>query len=162
MKNYTSTVPAERSVSDIEDLLVRAGAKSISKEYANNEVSALNFVIKNPETELHIGVRLPANQDAVFQVLKKGRSPRARPARGWEQRLREQSRRTAWKLMYDWCAVQLSLIEMKQAEMLQVFLPYVWSGQQSFYEHIKASKFDALTLEYKPKGSEEASDADNA
>jgi hypothetical protein len=144
MKNYTSTVPFERSVEEIEKLLVRAGARSISKEYANNEVAALNFVILCPETNAPLGVRLPADVDAVFLVLKKGRSPRAAHSRGWEQRLREQSKRTAWKLMFDWVAVQLSLIEMKQAELMQVFLPYLWAGKTTFYESIKQDKFKAI------------------
>lgn len=145
MKNYTSQVQAEQSISEIENLLVRAGARSISKEYSNGLVTALNFVILNPETNAPIGVRLPADHEAVFLVLKKNRSPRARYHRGWEDRLREQARRTAWRLMLDWCAVQLSLIEMKQAELMQVFMPYIWTGRTTFYAALKENKFAALT-----------------
>jgi hypothetical protein len=46
--------------------------------------------------------------------------------------------------MLDWVAVQLSLIEMKQAELLQVFLPYLWAGKTTFYESIKQGKFKAI------------------
>jgi len=49
--------------------------------------------------------------------------------------------------MFDWVAVQLSLIEMKQAELMQVFLPYLWAGKTTFYESIKQNKFAALSYE---------------
>jgi len=107
-------------------------------------VTALNFVIMCPETNAPLGVRLPADQEAVFQVLKKSRNPRVRKAKNWEEKLREQARRTAWRLMFDWAAVQMSLIEMKQAELMQVFLPYLWAGKTTFYESIKQDKFRAL------------------
>jgi hypothetical protein len=154
MKNYTSTVPAERSVEEIERMLVRGGARSISKEYVDGEVSALNFMILCHETNAPLGVRLPADCEAVFQVLKKARSPRARSSRGYEPRLREQSKRTAWRLMFDWVAVQLSLIEMKQAELMQVFLPYLWTGKTTFYESIKQDKFRAIGYTGSPSEEE--------
>ncbi len=155
MKNYTSTVPADRSVAEIEALLIRAGARSISKEYGGNaEIAALNFVIMCPETNAPLGVRLPADTEAVFLVLKKARSPRARFHRGWEAKLREQAKKTAWRLMLDWTAVQMSLIEMKQAEVMQVFLPYLWAGKTTFYESIKQGKFKALGYSGEPPADE--------
>jgi hypothetical protein len=142
MKNYTSRVPAEKSLGDIEKLLVKAGARSISKEYGSGgEVLALNFVILSPETNAPLGVRLPANPEAVAGVLLKGQKNATAQTK---QRIRDQARRTAWRLMFDWVAVQLSLIEMKQAELLQVFLPYVWSGRGSFYAQLRETKFAAL------------------
>jgi hypothetical protein len=147
MKNYTSTVPADRTVTEIEGLLIRAGARSISKEYSNGEIAALTFVVLCPESNAPLGVRLPADVDAVFGVLKKARSPRARLHRGWEAKMREQAKRTAWRLMFDWVAVQLSLIEMRQAEMMQVFLPYIWSGRGTFYQQLRENKFAALTYQ---------------
>lgn len=144
MKNYTSRVEASTTVAEIEELLIRAGARSISKEYLNGEIAALNFVILNPETNSPLGVRIPADVEAVFGVLKKSRNPRLRKHRNSDDRLREQAKRTAWRLMLDWVAVQLSLIEMRQAEVLQVFLPYLWAGKTTFYESIKQEKFKAL------------------
>lgn len=154
MKNYTSRVEAEESIADIEQVLIRAGARSISKEYLNGQATALNFVIMCPETNAPLGVRLPADQESVFQVLKKNRNPRARKSRNWEEKLREQARRTAWRLMFDWAAVQMSLIEMKQAELMQVFLPYLWAGKTTFYESIKQDKFKALGYSGKDEANE--------
>lgn len=142
MKNYTSKVAAEETVTDIEELLIRAGARSIAKEYSGGGIAALNFVIMCPETNRPLGVRLPADVEAVFGVLKRNRNPKVR--RRSDNALREQAKRTAWRLMFDWVAVQLSLIEMKQAEAMQVFLPYLWAGTGTFYQSLKESKFAAL------------------
>jgi hypothetical protein len=36
------------------------------------------------------------------------------------------------------------MIKLKQAEFLQVFMAYIWDGQQTYYEFIKGNKFKAL------------------
>jgi hypothetical protein len=57
----------------------------------------------------------------------KSRSLRARRERdkGFEQ----QARRVAWRIIKDWIAGQLALVEAGQAEVSEVFLPYVVSAQ---------------------------------
>jgi hypothetical protein len=148
MKNYTSSVPAQQTIAEIERLLVRAGARGVSKDYdADGQVISLSFTIANPETKLPMGIRLPASPADVYEVFRQGRGKMLKRS---EERLRKQAERTAWRLMLDWVAVQLSLIEMRQAELAQVFLPYLWSDQgTTFYQHLKASKFAALG--YAPK-----------
>ncbi len=49
--------------------------------------------------------------------------------------------------MQDWVAVQMSLIQMHQAETLQVFLPFVWDGRRTFYQAVKETGFKALLTE---------------
>jgi hypothetical protein len=56
----------------------------------------------------------------------------------------EQAERTAWKIQQDWVQVQMSLIKLKQADMLQVFMAYVWDGEQTFYERLKGRGFKQL------------------
>jgi hypothetical protein len=141
IRNYTSNVPAEQSIENIERLLVASGAQSIHKEYVSGEVRALSFVIKNPETGLPVAIRVPADQDSAFLVIKEGVKKFTKAV---ERRLQAQARRTAWKLMYEWVHVQLSLIEMKQAELLQVFMPYVWNGEKSLYSLLNETKTPAL------------------
>lgn len=59
----------------------------------------------------------------------------------------EQAERTAWKLVQDWVEVQLSMIQMKQADFVQVFLPYVWDGRETLYQRIKSTGYRALLPE---------------
>lgn len=147
MKNYTSTVSPEQTIYEIERLIIRFGAKSIAKEYSpQGDVAALSFMIIEPTSKLPIGIRLPANPEGVYGVL---RAKKKRWMHSMEKNLREQAKRTAWRLTLDWVAVQLSLIEMKQAEPLQVFMPYIWNGTSSLYQAIRDSGFKAIG--YEPK-----------
>lgn len=142
IKNYTSSVPVDRTVSRIEAALVRAGATNIMKNYDGESLSAICFMVTYPDTGRKISVRLPANVDGVYQTLRQSMK---RPRAGTLDKLKEQAARTAWKLMQDWVEVQMSLIQMHQAEFLQVFLPYVWDGKQTFYSALKGNGFKMLT-----------------
>ncbi len=138
LKNYTSSVPVFRTINNIEQSIASFGATHIAKEYGpNGIVTAVQFMILR-DGKSHI-IKLPANPDAVFLVMRK-----QFPSRGIQQ-LKEQSQRTAWKLMQDWVEVQLSLIQTNQVDALQVFLPYVWDGQQTYYEYLKGGNFKQLT-----------------
>jgi hypothetical protein len=153
MKNYTSTVPAERSIAKIEAVLAKHGADEIVKTCRGGKVAAIAFRITEPETLTSFAVALPANVPAIHSVLL-GKTC-GFLSKTATSRILAQAERTAWKLMLDWIEVQMSLIEMRQAELLQVFLPYVIDGgKRSFYELLRGSGFKAL-----PK-PEELSDAE--
>ncbi len=140
IKNYTSSVPVERTISRIEQVLAEAGASGIIKDYDQGRLSALSFKVTLP-TGRAVAVRLPANHDAVYQTLKK---EIRRPRPGTMEKLRDQAMRTSWKLMQDWVEVQISLIKMQQVDFMQVFLPYVWDGRRTFYAALKEQNYLAL------------------
>lgn len=144
IRNYTSSVPSSESQRQIEKLLVEFGAQKISKTYLNGKVVAMVFELPLPGPALgFVPVRIPARADEVAIVLK-----REVPAlRNNADRLRDQSERTAWKLMLDWVHLQLSLISMRQVQPLEVFLPYVYDprGNRTFYESLESGNFKALT-----------------
>lgn len=142
MKNYTSSVPAARTIEKIEQKLVEAGAQGITKTYKDGLVTTISFSIMNPETQYPVYIRLPANVEGVMDVFLKSKSRAI--SRSQRENLQQQAQRTAWKLMQDWVEVQLSLIELKQAELLQVFMPYVWNGEQSLFQYMKANQMPAL------------------
>ena len=140
IKNYTSSVPVERTIRRIEQDLAKAGACGILKDYDQGRLTAISFRVNLPTGKM-VTVRFPANAEAVYQSLRK---QIRRPRQGTLENLRLQSDRTAWKLMQDWIEVQLSLIEMQQVDFLQVFLPYVWDGQRTYYQALKEQNFLAL------------------
>lgn len=139
-------MPVNLTVSRIEQMLAEAGASAVSKNYTEGSLIALSFCIETPNRKA-LTIRLPANAQAVYDAMYK---EVRRPRKDTAAKLREQAQRTAWKLMQDWVAVQLSLIHMQQADVLQVFLPYVWDGEQTFYDHLKGSGFKQLPA---PSGS---------
>lgn len=146
LKNYTSDVPVSRTVARIEEVLAQSGACSVSKEFGpDGSVLALRFELETPNGK-NVFIRLPADPDKVFKVLSKEVK---KPKAGTMDRIREQSARTAWKLMQDWVEVQVSLIRMEQAEALEVFMPYVLvSRHQTLFQQLKESQYKALLPEY--------------
>lgn len=138
IKNYTSSVPVDRTILRIEQALSKAGASHIAKQYGlGGTVMALQFMVEHGGTK-HV-IQLPVNTKSVHEIMRKER-PNSNA-----QKMMEQSQRTSWKLMQDWVEVQLSLIAMNQVDFLQVFLPYVWDGSKTYYQYLKDGQFKQLT-----------------
>lgn len=139
LKNYTTEVPAVRSIEAIEKLLIGFGSTNIMKEYGpGGKVAAISFIVEMDGMKLPF--RLPAKVDEGYKWFKKQR-PKAT-----EKTLREQSERMVWKQLHEWVFIQLSMIELNQAEKLEVFFPYLHDVQKgtTYYQQIKEGKFKAL------------------
>lgn len=140
IRNYTSSVPFERSVSAIETKLVSMGARNIGKTFDDNHhLIAVVFDLFDGETIKRI--RLPGNAEKVAEVLMAGAK---RPRAGFKEKIREQAERTAWKLMLDWVDLQLALIRLNQVEPLEVFMPYIYDGKRTLYEIARDNDFKML------------------
>lgn len=143
IKNYTSTVPIEKSINHIESKLATHGVKDIMKRYSyEGKLESICFVILLNGNSMSF--KLPAKIDACYKVL----SSRVKRPRGkTHEKILEQAVRTAWKIVSDWVDIEMSMIELEQKEFLEVFLSYVYNPlkQQTFYESLKESKFLALT-----------------
>lgn len=133
IKNYTSSVPAERSIMKIERMLVEAGATHISRAYEGGEVSGFMFQIRN------FVFKLPSNVKPVEDFLMaKVRKPRGETA----ARVSGQARRTAWRMLEEWVAIQVSMILIKRVEAEEVFLSYAYDFKRdkTLYELIKGGE----------------------
>lgn len=156
LKNYSSNVPVSQSIARIEHVLLRCGVTSIEKEYApgaeSAKIVALTFKLQIPKGPL-VQIRLPANEEAAIQALwvdyagadisSNGQYCYGRKSKQRKEFI-EQGTRTAWKIMQDWIEVQMSMIQLKQAELLQVFLPYCWDGESTFYNRMRDGGFTPL------------------
>jgi hypothetical protein len=144
LKNYTTGVPAEKSISEIETLLVQFGATQILKDYlSDGTVQAIMFKIGEH------GFKLPANVEGVKKVLTAGKQ--VRYGRDMATGRDEQAKRTAWRMIKDWTHAQLSLIKSGQAQPEQALLPYMWDGTQTLYEKLSRQNF---ALEEAPETEE--------
>ena len=121
--NYTTKVDIYTTLGAIQGQLVKHGAKKILQDYDDNgRIIALSFMIDTPAGLR--GIKLPANVDAVFKVLK-------------EQKVkcdREQAERVAWRIVKDWVEAQMAILESEMVQMDEIFLPYMVnnSGQTLF------------------------------
>lgn len=142
LKNYTTVVTAEKSIQSIEKMLVDFGCKNIMKEYSGSmRVLSISFIADVEGQRLPF--KLPAQVKECYIWLKKMK-PKAT-----EKSLLDQAERITWKILSDWLHIQLSMLETKQADKLQLLLPYLQNSNntKSFYEKLKENKFKGLLIE---------------
>jgi len=122
-------------------------------------MAAITFQIESATGK--ITIRMPAALDALWLDYVDGEKLNSKgDAIEWGGRKKkrkadfaEQASRTAWKIVQDWIEVQMSMIQMKQADTLQVFLPYVYDGKRTYYQALQQSNFRGLLPE---KASQDA------
>lgn len=159
LKNYTSNVPVSETLHRIEQVLIKSRVSGIMKEYGpTGKVVAVTFEIRMPNKNQYM-VRLPANEEKATDALWKDYANGDSLTRdgsellftGRKKKSRkdfvEQGSRTAWKIIQDWIEVQMSMIQMEQADTLEVFMPYIWDGRQTVYNRIKSNGYRALLPE---------------
>ena len=141
LRNYTSSVPVEVSTGHIDKMLVRAGATHIARFYRDGKLGGILFQLTANGQSLTF--RLPAKVDRVRDVLQaECKKPRA----GTMTRIAEQAERTAWRLVDDWVSIQLSMIQLEQAEAVEIFFPYLYDGKrdQTLFERMRDEGFKQL------------------
>lgn len=131
IKNYTTTINANKTIGEIQELLSKHGANAIMTEYKDGEVIGLSFKIMTSRGEM--GIRLPANTERVLQVLKNQRKKNNQV-----KDTMEQATKTAWRIIKDWIDAQMAILETEMVEMEEIFLPYVINNNgQTLYQAFK-------------------------
>lgn len=140
IRNITSSVPADRSVTLIEKKLVENGASHIMKNYSDGLLQGISF--RKEINGVPIAYELPAKVEPVLQLLLKQYK---RPTALQINSAREQAQRTAWKLIYEWVDLQMSMIALEQMKFEEIFLPkmIVAPGRTAF-DVLQDSGFKAL------------------
>ena len=115
--NYTTKIEPSKTIGEIQSMIARHGAQSFSTQYEDKEISALFFAL--PVNGQTINFRLPSNWRGVFEVIKKDyKIPRS-------FKDPDQAKRCAWRIVKDWVEAQLAIIESGQANITEVFMPYM-------------------------------------
>lgn len=134
--NYTTTIDTFKTVSEIEYILMKHGAKSIMKKYEGESVTGLSFLIDTGAQQ--IPVRLPAKIDACLAVLKKEK--RENPRKQIKD-TRQQAERVAWRILKDWVEVQMALLDIEMVKFEEIFLPYIEVQGQTVFEKLEEKQF---------------------
>jgi hypothetical protein len=123
--NYTSKVPPEQTIGEIQRLLSNYNVQAMMTEYDGRNVSAVSFKLEIDGKMMSF--KLPCNWRAVQQIfIKKNHNIKNTHGR-WENLIDgsdEQAIRTAWRVIKDWIEAQLALVEINMVTLPQVFLPY--------------------------------------
>ncbi|QCR23759.1 hypothetical protein [Pontibacter sp. SGAir0037] len=127
--NYTTKVPATKTVGEIQEVLAKAGASKIMIDYIDREPVAVSFLaIMQNGTELSF--RLPCDWEGVLAALGRDKVER-------KFLTPEHAKMVAWRTVKQWVEAQLAFIEAEQATMAQVFLPYaVTSTGETMYDRL--------------------------
>ncbi len=135
--NYTTTVDAFKTVSEIEYILMKHKAKSIMKNCEGETITGLSFLIDTGTQQ--IPVRLPVKVKECLEVLKKEK--RDNPRKQIKD-TREQAERVAWRILKDWVEAQMALLDIEMVRFEEIFLPYIETDTgQTIYERLEEKQF---------------------
>lgn len=134
--NYTTTVDAFKTVSEIEYILMKHKAKSILKNYDGESITALSFMIDTGFQQ--IPVRLPVKVDECLEVLKREKKNGTKNIKD----TREQAERVAWRILKDWVEAQMALLDIQMVRFEEIFLPYIETNTgQTIFERLEEKQF---------------------
>jgi hypothetical protein len=130
LKNYTTKVPADRSLQEIQVSLVKHGATGVLMEYekGTGRIASLKFKLDMNGTD--VAFRLPIDWRKFQSVLVKDRVSRANDE--------DYVYRVSWRCLRDWVLAQMALYETQMVDLQQVFLPYAMAndGRSTLYERV--------------------------
>lgn len=134
IKNYTTSVPANRSIQEIQETLVKHGATDVLLKYelGTGRIEALKFVVRMVD-DRRIPFQLPVDWRAFQAVLKEQRVSKFRDE--------DYCYRVAWRVVRDWVMAQMALYETQMVTVTQIFLPYaVTKTGETLYERAMLSQ----------------------
>lgn len=124
---------------EIQKYLSKGGATKIVVDYNLGEASAITFCLRINGSL--VGFSLPSNHEGVLRAMRNDRKiPRSKCTD-------EQAKRVSWRILKDWVAAQMAIIESKMVEMQEVFLPYaITNSGTTLYKEISENKLNLLQL----------------
>ncbi len=129
IKNYTTSVPADRSIGEIQQSLINHGASGVMYLYekGTGRIEALRFILS--VSERNITFSLPVQWRRFQEVLKQQEVKR------WDDE--DYAYRVAWRNIRDWVLAQMALYETQIVELPQIFLPFaVAKGGKTLFEQV--------------------------
>ena len=139
--NYTTTIPAAKTISEMQTLLAKAGADSIAVHYTVGSASGLTFSLRTkygPQL-----FTLPVDVPAVQRVLAKQKPASMSQAKFYSP---EHAERVAWRISRTWLEGQLALVSVQMATIDQVMLPYMHVGPDQTLYAAYQDRQDVLAL----------------
>ena len=148
IKNFSTSIPVEKTVMEIERMLGKFGASKIVKEFdseGNPEVLTFMILTENGE----IPIRLPLNYPKNLEVFKRQVDEKKLPKNYRENK--EQAHKVGWRIIKDWLESQLTLISLEQVKIEEIFLPYIYNFNtgKTMFQAIEETGFQVPQLENK-------------
>ena len=137
--NYTTTIAAGKTVTEIQLMLAKAGAKQIVIRFdADAQPESLWFELNS---EMYL---LPCRAEKVLAILERTSGVPAK------LRTPDQARRVAWRIIKDWVEAQAAIISTGMVDAQEVMLPYmITHDDKTVYDQFREQRAERL-LEQKP------------
>lgn len=119
--NYSTTIPASRTVGECQAILADAGASAVAVMYEDKQPVGLSFRLDTPAGSRDFA--MPVNVDGVQRMLA-GATVKAHISRS-QLTSREHASRVAWRVVKDWLEAQLAIIAAGMASLDEIMLPYM-------------------------------------
>ena len=134
---YTTSIATNKTANEIQSILAEGGALAVMAEFEGKDVSAISF-----RADLNgqiLSFKLPVNAEGVYRVMKADKDIPFR------LKTMEQAKRTAWRVVKGWIVAQMALVEAEQAELTEVFFPYLQDNTGvTVYNKIRAGNLKLL------------------
>lgn len=125
---YTSKIDASKTISEIHEVLARAGAQRIAVSYDGAQPSGISFALQTEAWGARV-FDLPVDVDAMQRKMIALKRAKKLPGLSEaDSKSREQATRVAWRVIKIWLVSQLSLLETEMVALEQVMFPYLKTG----------------------------------
>jgi hypothetical protein len=146
IKDFSTSISVEKTISEIEHMLSKYGATKIMKEYdADGKPYQLIFGIMTEHGEL--SVKLPVRTEKILEVFQMQVSNKKLPRKYWSgDWAKEQANRVGWRIIKDWLDAQLTLIGIQMVKIHEIFLPYAYDyhSGKTLFETMEQKGFAGL------------------
>lgn len=144
--NYTTEIPASRSIAEITRMLTEGGASAIMLENGpDKEIVAVSFMM-DTSFGVRVPFQLPANVPQVIATINKqiaDETKRVNQRSNYKRKIprslyndKAQAERIAWRIAKDWLEAQMALAEIGASKFEQIMMPFAQIGGRSFYDHV--------------------------
>lgn len=118
---------------EIIGMLAAHKAKSVTTEFSEDgSASGLQFALTAPQGG-EFWFALPARWEPVLKLLPRGYNTP------------DQAKRTAWRIVRDWLAAQMAIVDVGMADIKEVMLPYLADPDgTTFYQSFAQEHWPAL------------------
>jgi hypothetical protein len=145
--NYTTSIPATRTIGECQSMLCEAGAEAVAVMYADKQPSGLSFRLQTAS-----GMQtfmLPANIDGVSRLLRIADYPASVTTRQLGKYVtREHAVRVGWRVIKDWLQAQLAFVAAGMVTVDEIMMPYLQVGNGlTFYRALQENRLQISAIE---------------
>ena len=137
--NYTTTIPANRTIGECQHMLGEAGAAAVAVIFTSREPSGISFRLETASGSQDFA--LPVNIDGVLHLLCNADYPASVKTKDLARySTREHAVRVGWRVVRDWLEAQLAFVAAEMVSLDEVMLPYLQVGGTTLYQALQSNR----------------------